>query len=146
MSEANLGWQNTICWPGKWKKTKVRDGETKSVEEVAVFEWSQLLGHIGDGRWVVVHKQRADSQPITPAGLACAAKIKPGCCLLYQHHPSSIFACSPAHSLQASHSLHLPPCQLCVCAFTHQSFYKTFNTAASSICISGFLYHIYILT
>lgn len=90
-----------------------------SGEEVVVFELQFFWRHIGDGRWVVVHKQRADSQPITPAGLACVAQIKQGCCLLYQHHPSSIFLIRP-------HSRPLTPY---TCRFVSRvcSFDKTFH-------------------
>lgn len=72
-------------WKGKKTKQKTLVGkENEKVKESEIerqqavtkcllLRYQDFWRHIGDGRWVVVHKQRADSQPITPAGLPGAA-------------------------------------------------------------------------
>lgn len=55
---------------------KVKESEIErqqAVTKCLLLRYQDFWRHIGDGRWVVVHKQRADSQPITPAGLPGAA-------------------------------------------------------------------------
>lgn len=69
-------------WKGKKtlvekENEKVKESEIErqqAVTKCLLLRYQDFWRHIGDGRWVVVvHKQRADSQAITPAGLPGAA-------------------------------------------------------------------------
>lgn len=68
-------WKGKITLGGK-ENEKVKESEIErqqAVTKCLLLRYQDFWRHIGDGRWVVVHKQRADSQPITPAGLPGAA-------------------------------------------------------------------------